>query len=99
MSKTHNTRNISALPQALKKRKNYNAEGGYMGYCFPEPKKISSTTTRSVAQPTKIQANDAKWLYEYAISLFRKLFGEAQAQLQHPLYATLLFGKGGSSKF
>jgi tetratricopeptide (TPR) repeat protein len=95
-SKHQNLRAIStANTQTLKKRKNFNAVGGYMGYCFPEAKKIAnSSMTRSVAQPTKIQANDANWLYEYALSIFKKLFGETQQALQHPLYAQLLYGKG-----
>lgn len=65
---------------------------GYMGYCFPEYKELQRKSTFGTTRPVKVLMNDALWLYDAAYDIMKRLYGEQTAN-NHPLTATILFGK------
>ena len=82
---------IPGLPVLKKTAKGKIPNLGYMGYSFPDVKKLQRSNVHSVVRPSRVCTNDCKWLYDTAMSLFKKIFGESY---DHPLLALILFSKG-----
>ena len=82
---------ISKPDIAKKKKEVLKLPKGYMGYQFPALKKITRTETNTATRPKKVRTADAKWLYDNALTIQKRLYGDT---VEQPTTASALYAKG-----